>query len=198
MPTILTAPFQSPPPDDSGFLRQMITTLIAQYNADPKRVFVAGFSSGGLMAERVGVELSDIVAAISPIAGQIAGQHVPPVELPGTPAAPISVQEWHGTADTGMPPCNGAFVKFSSYKIALATVDQTFNYWTQQNACTQLETTQTLCTNGAATPGLAGNDATACTNNVEVQFVWEQGVNHSNDPANNATRWQFFAAHPKP
>ena len=189
----------SPAPDDSGFLRQLITNLAAQYNVNPKQIYVAGFSAGGLMAHRVGVEISDLVAAVAPISGPIVGQPVPPVTMPGPPVAPISVQEWHGTADTGVPPCNNGVVKFNKLKVTLATVDQSFNYWVQNpvNACTQLQTQQTLCTNGLPTPGMTGNDATGCTNNVEVQFVWEQNVGHIEDQANNAARWQFFATHPK-
>ena len=190
--------FPSPPPDDSGFLRQLITNLMSQYSVDPKRVFVAGMSSGAMMAERVGVELSDLVAAIIPVSGQIVGQPTLPITLPGMPLAPVSVQEWHGTADRVLKPCNHGSTLYSGYKVLMATVDETFNYWVSQNACTQLETAQPLCENGKPNPGVPGNDATGCTNNVEVQFIWEQKLGHTWKPENNAARWQFFAAHPKP
>jgi hypothetical protein len=81
----------------------------------------------------------------------------------------------------------------------LDTVDDTFNYWVQQNRCSVLQTTQTLCTNGVATAGLAGNLASSCSGgNVVVQFIWEANVAHSWQQQNNTTRWLFFAAHPKP
>jgi len=47
-------------------------------------------------------------------------------------------------------------------------------------------------------PGVTGNNATGCLNNVEVQFIWEQNIGHSWQPANNLVRWQLLAAHPKP
>jgi len=196
----MDAAFPSPPPDDSGFLRQLIVNLKAQYSVNPKRVYVAGFSSGAQMAERVGVEISDLVAAISPVSGQLVGQQVPPPGLPPVPPQyPISVQEWHGTADTNLWPCNYGTTKYSGVTFTLDTVDDTFNYWTQQNACTVLQTTQSLCTNSAPTPGLSGNVASGCgAGNVEVQFIWEQNVAHSFQQQNNSTRWLFFAAHPKP
>ena len=189
--------FPGPPPDDSGFLRQLITNLMTQYNVDPKRVFVAGMSSGAMMAERVGVELSDLVAAITPVSGQIAGQPTLPITMPGTPMAPVSVQEWHGTADRVLPPCNHGSTLYSGYKVLMATVDETFNYWVAQNACTQLQTSQPLCANGKPNPGVSGNDGTSCMNNVEVQFIWEQKLGHSWESSNNAARWKFFASHPK-
>src|SRR6202142_4535603 len=46
-------------PNDAGFLWQLITNLTAQYNVNPKQVYVAGFSSGAPMAHRGGVEDSD-------------------------------------------------------------------------------------------------------------------------------------------
>jgi len=195
-----TSPPASSCPDDAGFLRQLITNLSAQYNVNPKMVYVTGFSSGGQMTERVGVELSDIVAAIAPASGQMEGQQtpVPPALLPASAVAPISVQEWHGTLDTELPPCNYGTTKYSGVTFTLDTVDDTFNYWVQQNDCTTLQTSQTLCTNGQATQGLSGNVATSCkASNVEVQFIWEVGIAHAWRAQNNTSRWVFLSAHPK-
>lgn len=187
------------PPDDSGFLRQLITTLTAQYNVNPKQVYVAGFSSGAQMAHRVAVEISDLVAAVAIASGTIVGQPtVPPIVLPGNALAPISVQEWHGTADTVIPPCNNGTTNYSGFKFYLATVDQSFNYWTQQNACTQFTNNLPLCVNGSPNPATTGNDATGCTNDTEVQFIWEQSVGHTWVTGQNNTRWQFLATHAKP
>ena len=195
----MDAAFPSPAPDDSGFLRQLIINLTAQYSVNPKQIYVAGFSSGAQMSERVGVEISDLVAAIVAGSGQLVGQQVPPPGLPGDALAPIAVQEWHGTLDTELPPCNYGTTKYSGVTFTLDTVDDTFNYWVQQNKCTALQTTQTLCTNGSATAGLAGNLASSCAgSNVVVQFIWEPNIAHSWQQQNNTTRWLFFAAHPKP
>jgi poly(hydroxyalkanoate) depolymerase family esterase len=195
-----TSPPASSCPDDAGFLRQLITNLISQYNINPNMVFVTGMSSGAQMTQRVGVELSDLVAAIAPASGQMEGQQSvpPPVLGPGNALAPISVQEWHGTADPVLPPCDYGRTLYSGVTYYLDTVDDTFNYWVGQNKCSTLQTTQTLCTDGQATPGLSGNVASGCTNNVEVQFIWEQGVGHNYETSNNTSRWLFLAAHPKP
>ena len=188
----------SPGPDDSGFLRQLIINLTAQYALNPKQIYVAGFSAGAEMAERVGVDISDLVAAVVPASGQLSAVPVLPIVLPGPPVAPVSVQEWHGTLDTELPPCNNGTTKYSGKIFYLSTVDQTFNYWTQQNACTQLATTQPLCVNGSPNPNVTSNDGTGCVNNTEVKFIWEQGVGHQWIWSNIGARWQFFATHPKP
>ena len=209
----MDAAFPAPAPDDSGFLRQLIVNLTAQYDVNPNMVYVAGFSSGAQMAERVGVEISDLVAAIAPTSGQLEGQQAPPppVQVPGNAVAPVSVQEWAGTLDENLWPCSYGTTKYSGVTFSLDTVDDTFNYWQQQNSCTSLQTTQPLCMNGAPnyandapTPGstsMTGNIATGCSSpggqNVEVQFIWEPGIAHNFQQQNNTARWQFFAAHPK-
>jgi poly(3-hydroxybutyrate) depolymerase len=192
----------SPPatacPDDAGFLRQLITTLTSQYNINTNQVFVTGFSSGAQMTERVGVEISDLVAAIAPTSGQLVGDQTPPPALPNNVVASVSVQEWHGTVDNELPPCNYGTTKYSGVTYTLDTVDDTYNYWVSQDACTVQQTTQTLCTSEAPTAGLSGNIATGCTtSNIEVQFIWEQGVAHSWETSNNDARWQFLSSHPK-
>jgi poly(hydroxyalkanoate) depolymerase family esterase len=193
----MDASFQTPP-DDSGFLRQLIVNLSSQYKVNPNMVFVTGFSSGAQMTERVGVEISDLVAAIAPTSGQLVGQQTPPPTLPNPAIAPVSVQEWHGTADTQLPPCNNGTTKYSGVIYTLDTVDDTYNYWVQQNSCTTQQTTEPLCTDGKATAGLSGNIATGCVNsNIEVQFIWESGTAHAWLPNNNVARWQFLSAHPK-
>jgi len=196
-----TSPPATACPDDAGFLRQLIVNLTSEYNLNPGQIFVTGFSSGAQMTERVGVEISDLVAAIAPTSGQMEGQQAspPPVLGPQNVLAPISVQEWHGTADNELPPCNYGTTLYSGVKYYLDTVDDTFNYWVSQDQCSTLQTTQPLCSNGEATVGLSGNVATGCAgnSNIEVQFIWEQGLGHSWKSNNNGVRWQFLSSHPK-
>jgi poly(hydroxyalkanoate) depolymerase family esterase len=194
-----TSPPASACPDDAGFLRQLIVKLKSKYHVNPNQVFVSGFSSGAQMTERVGVELSDLVAAIAPASGQLVGQQTPPPGLPGNIAAPVSVQEWHGTADTILPPCDYGTTGYSGITYTLDTVEDTYDYWVQQNDCKSQKTTRPLCTNGQATQGLSGNVATDCSRSgVEIQFIWEEGVEHEwNGKQNNQSRWLFLSAHPK-
>ncbi|MES2796197.1 MAG: PHB depolymerase family esterase [Bacteroidota bacterium] len=57
------------PLDDIKFLKNMITAVKLQLNIDPKRVYLEGFSNGGSMASKCGVEMSDILAAVCSNAG---------------------------------------------------------------------------------------------------------------------------------
>jgi len=56
-------------PDDVRFIHAMLDDLLARFAADPRRVFVTGFSNGASMSFRIGAELSKRIAAIAPVAG---------------------------------------------------------------------------------------------------------------------------------
>ncbi len=186
-------------PDDAGFLRQLIVNLRSQYNVNPNAIYVTGFSSGAQMAERVGVEISDLVAAIAPVSGQMEGQQTPPppVLMPGKAVAPISVQEWHGTADDVLWPCGYGTTTYNGVTFWLDTVDNTFNYWAAQDACTTLSTTNTLCSGSTANSSVTNKIATVCASNVEVEFMWEDGIGHLWEPGNLSAIWTFFSTHSK-
>jgi poly(3-hydroxybutyrate) depolymerase len=207
---------QSPPatgcPDDSGFLGSLIENLTSQYNVNADMVYVVGFSSGAQMAERVGIDISDLVAAIVPTSGEldnvqgdVQGPLMTPTS-PNSPFPPISVQEWQGTEDHELPPCNYGTTVYSKITYTVDTVDATFNYWVSENSCSTLQTTAPLCLNSAPnnnndapTPGMSGftgNIATGCSNGVEVQFIWEPNTAHTYTQQYNSDRWQFLVANP--
>lgn len=55
--------------DDLGFLRRLIERAIADYNADAERVYLAGFSKGGMMAYYFACRHAEHLAGIAVIAG---------------------------------------------------------------------------------------------------------------------------------
>jgi polyhydroxybutyrate depolymerase len=99
--------------DDIGFMRQLIATVGRNIQSDPNRTYIAGFSDGGRLAHRAGVELSDLIAAIADVAGSLCqgAVHVPQTH------GPVSVRILHGDADVY---CGGPLD---------ASQDQTFDYW---------------------------------------------------------------------
>ncbi len=178
-----------PYPDDIGFLRQLILKLTAQFNVNPRKVFAVGHSSGGFMAHRVARDLSDLVTAVAVSAGTLDFQSgaipVPPV------VNPVSILEFHGTADPSITPCSGS-ITWNSVPLHKATVDDTFNYWTSQNSCRSFTSTVPLCS------GFTNNDATFCNGGAEIRFVWEPGLGHVYLTTNNLPIWNFFVAHSTP
>jgi polyhydroxybutyrate depolymerase len=84
--------------DDVAFIRVLIDRLIETVGIDPARVGVTGLSNGGAMCHRVGLELSDRIAAIAPVAGLM------PVALAGRqPDHAVSALLIQGDRDAFMP-----------------------------------------------------------------------------------------------
>ena len=93
-------PAQAQQVNDVEFISKVIDEMSAQFTIDPKRVFVAGHSNGGILAYLLACRLADKIAAI----GVQAGSNV--VE-DCTPSLPVSVIHIHGSADSNMPISGG-------------------------------------------------------------------------------------------
>jgi polyhydroxybutyrate depolymerase len=78
--------------DDVGFLAALISRLKADYPVDPRRVFLAGFSNGAMLASRFALERPGIVASIASVAGYL------PCDAQ-TPQEPLPVLVIHGSQD---------------------------------------------------------------------------------------------------
>lgn len=85
--------------DDMGFLDKLIDTLVEQGVADPRRVFMTGFSNGGGMAYRYACQRSGRLAGIAVVSGALA--------IGCTPEHPVSVLAFHGTWDPSVPYTGG-------------------------------------------------------------------------------------------
>lgn len=80
--------------DDSAYISAVIARAKADYNVDPRRVFIVGHSNGGFMAYRMACDHADDVAAIVSIE---AATFADPAEC--RPSQAVAALEVHGTAD---------------------------------------------------------------------------------------------------
>jgi len=80
------------PVEDVTFISSLLDRLEREYAIDKTRVFVVGASIGAEMAYRLACELSDRIAAIASVIGEM-------VTDPCRPARPVSIFEMHGTDD---------------------------------------------------------------------------------------------------
>jgi polyhydroxybutyrate depolymerase len=82
---------------DLRFIRDIILTLQREYSLDPKRIYATGISNGGGMANRLACDLSDVIAAIAPVAGAYnAWKNC-------YPSRPVPVLAFHGLDDQIAP-----------------------------------------------------------------------------------------------
>jgi polyhydroxybutyrate depolymerase len=82
--------------DDVAFVSALTDELGSDWRVDPNRVYVAGISNGGMMAHRLGCELSEKLAGIAVVAGAKGKGDCQPI-------SPLSVILFHGTADLYVP-----------------------------------------------------------------------------------------------
>jgi polyhydroxybutyrate depolymerase len=78
--------------DDVAFIRALVAHVGSIVRVDERRVYVAGFSNGAMLAHRLGCEAADLVAAIAPVAGALGASDC-------RSSGPLSVIIFHGTAD---------------------------------------------------------------------------------------------------
>lgn len=168
--------------DEPAFVRSMIADVETLARIDPKRIYAAGESNGGLLSYRLACTMSDTFAAIAPVSAVL-------MYAPCEPKQPVSVIHVHGSKDLFVPLEGGGLgIQFPPVKESLAT-------WVKLDGCSGEEKTEkkgflTLTTYGTCAPG------------IDVQFYVVESGGH-NWPSKYAvpisqTIWDFFAAHPKP
>ncbi len=177
-----TAQTQKTP--DVQFIRDMVAKIEQDYCVDPKRIFVSGFSNGGMLSHRLACEFSERVAAVGAVSGTMAidpcviKRHVPILHI-------------HGTSDIVVP---------YNQSITAQTVPQTIDGWTARNFCAG--TTSVVYSKGSVSCALYG----ACNADVELCTIeggsheWPGGGSAMGMGDLNATEYilDFFEAHPMP
>ncbi|MCX6008049.1 MAG: hypothetical protein NTZ34_12435, partial [Chloroflexi bacterium] len=97
--------------DDVAFISALIDHLVQYLNIDEKMVYATGISNGAFMSHRLGCELSDKIAAIAPVAGNIPQKTV----STWSPSRAVSVLMINGTEDPVVP-FNGGEISLLSVK----------------------------------------------------------------------------------
>jgi polyhydroxybutyrate depolymerase len=117
--------------DDVGFIRALIQELNRRYPVDPRRVFVTGMSNGAMMSHRLGIELSEHVAAIAPVVGTLFGDE-------RLPAKGVSAIMINGMLDQHVPwlggPPGGRGAK-SWDGTATQPAEKQFDFWLRASGC---------------------------------------------------------------
>jgi len=183
--------------NDVGFVSQLIDQLQKKYRIDPKRIYVAGVSNGGMLAYKLGRELSDRIAAIAPIEGCM---------YPDDKDVrnPVSVIAFHGTRDPVIP-YGGGTGSWLGIKLKVPSVAETIEFWTKHDGCETSpekeranDITRELFKNGK-------DNAEVCLYTLTGGgHIWPggrrallTGHNSERDLSATETMCNFFWAHPK-
>ena len=116
--------------DDVGFTRAILADLETRQPIDRARVYATGLSNGAMMAWRLAVEASTLVAAIAPVAGAkvVAADHG---------ERPVSVMHFHSVDDPRALYAGGLGPPFpmTTSRVFHSAVEPTVRGWAAGLAC---------------------------------------------------------------
>jgi polyhydroxybutyrate depolymerase len=129
-------------PDDVGFLKGLIADLVRRGIADPKRIYLAGFSNGSFMTLRMLCADAGMFAAV----GLLSGGMPDMLGDECRPAKPIPIMLLNGTGDTIVPYAGGPVQPggiFSAWP-----TDHLVAFFRTRNGCAQKEEQSLLANTG--------------------------------------------------
>lgn len=123
--------------DDVGFLETVIKNACNDLAVDQKRIFMVGFSNGGMLAYRFAAEKGDMLAAVAPMAASAGGRpdrNSPEWVIP-KPVKGLPVIAFHGLADDNVP-FNGGTKPDKKSRREYWSVMRSLGIWAKRNGCT--------------------------------------------------------------
>ncbi|MDY6792087.1 MAG: PHB depolymerase family esterase [Thermodesulfobacteriota bacterium] len=122
--------------DDVGFIDMAIEETCRIVKVDRRRIYMVGFSNGGMLTHRFGSERSGRLAAIAPLASSIGGRSSPETSLwqIKPPESPLPVIIFHGTNDKAVP-YSGGFAKGKVDGREYLSVPVSTEFWKTHNRC---------------------------------------------------------------
>jgi len=147
--------------DDVNFISSLIDEIKKTYAVDAKRVYIVGFSNGGMLTYRLGAQLTHKITAIAVVAASIGGQFedFPANNIP-QPLQPLAVLALHGQKDDTVL-YNGGINKKGDGNFW--PVSQSIDFWVKNNKCVGQPTEENI-KNGVAVKKSYSN----CENNTRV------------------------------
>jgi polyhydroxybutyrate depolymerase len=115
--------------NDEGFILAILDSLENNFNVDTDSVFVAGFSMGGFMSNKMAVKHADRITAIASVSGTLG--HFQSFE----PTGNINTMHIHGTADETISYANADF-NFQGIAIPVGLgAEALVETWRNYNQC---------------------------------------------------------------
>lgn len=162
-----------PDTDDVGFLAALVDALAAEWSVDRARVYVAGFSNGGFMAQRLACEAPDQYAAFA----VVSAGYFPGFEQWCATSLPAPILFIHGTADWVVPWTGTAQGQF----VMSMPAEETVAYWAEHNGCSPEAVTHEAIP--PSEPDAATNvhhfQIGGCAGGSEVVFYAIEGGGHN-------------------
>lgn len=151
--------------DDVGFLSDVVAQLRQRPDVNAKRIYLTGFSNGGMMAYALACARTDDFAAVAPMASTNLTECAP--------SKPISLLHMHGDPDPTVPYDGGpSFAQIVSAK-PFPAVPPTVAAWAKADQCTS---------GPARTEQVAGvkvDTWSGCPTGIRVELITYPGNLHT-------------------
>lgn len=158
--------------DGIAFATALLDRLELNYSIDPKRIVLAGFSDGGNMVNWLGCRLADRVTAIVPIGGTLVTELAPGCK----PSRPLTVIEFHGSADL-LVPFAGAYIGPNNTGLSLS-VEANIAAWAARDRCAAAPRKSLLPGTGSFPP-VQVEDFAGCPAGTQVRLYEVMGGAHT-------------------
>lgn len=189
--------------DDLKFFKELIETLRTNLNIDIARIYVAGFSNGGMMAYSIATQMPDIIAAIAVVSATAGIRSVESHNARSIPAplAPVPLIGFHGMKDRHLP-YNGGEGKRTKDVLEFYSVAQSLSFWINANGCEKIPARDTIRDRAV------DKASYACQDHEGIVFYSLRDGGHTwpvdgdcsgEGDCISATDviWEFFLTHPK-
>jgi polyhydroxybutyrate depolymerase len=151
--------------DDIGFLGRVVDQVVARPDVDPDRLYLTGFSNGGIMAYALACARTDDFAAVAPMAA---------VNLTGcTPSRPISLLHQHGDPDPTVPYDGSASLSQLLSSKPFPPVPSSVAAWAEADGCdAQPDRTDER-------DGVTVDEWPGCPKGITVELITYPGNGHN-------------------
>ena len=122
--------------DDVGFLTDVIEDACKRLAVDRRRIYMVGFSNGGMLAYRFAAEKGDLLAGFAALAATAGGRpdiNSPEWSIP-KPVKPLPVIAMHGLADESVPFKGGVCSSWGN-KREYWSVMRSLKVWADRDGC---------------------------------------------------------------
>lgn len=161
--------------DDAGFVRELVSHLVAAGIADSTRVYLAGVSNGGFMAARLICETAQVFAGAAILIASVPRSYRATCNL----SRPMPVLALSGTEDRFVP--WGGFTPKGQPRDGplgvLSAIDHA-DFWAQRNGCTAKETTRLNDTDPSDNSTIIRTDWSNCKPGGATTFYEVVGGGH--------------------
>jgi polyhydroxybutyrate depolymerase len=127
--------------DDVAFLREGIELLSSVLPIDTARIYMAGFSNGGMLVHRFAAEQSNTLAAAAVLGAAVGGRSGPQEDfwLPSLPDVPVPMLLFHGLQDDAVPADGGKSPRKGGTR-EYVSLQKSVDFWLKANNCSKKHT----------------------------------------------------------